>query len=86
MTTMVLTCKPEVQIATNDLDGKYMESLLLLIPISLILVGVIVWTLMWSIKSGQFEDLEGPAHQIIMDDDDIKPQKSQNESKPKEKG
>lgn len=51
-----------------------MDSLLLLIPISLILVAVIVWALMWSIKSGQFEDLEGPAHQIIMDDDDIKPE------------
>jgi nitrogen fixation-related uncharacterized protein len=25
---------------------------------------------MWTIKSGQYEDLEGPAHRILMDDDD----------------
>lgn len=24
----------------------------------------------WAIKSGQFEDLEGPAQRILMDDDD----------------
>jgi nitrogen fixation-related uncharacterized protein len=24
----------------------------------------------WSIKSGQFDDLEGPAERILMDDDD----------------
>ncbi len=59
-----------------------MESLLLLIPISLLLVGVIIWALMWSIKSGQFEDLEGPAHQIIMDDDGIKPEKNTADEKP----
>ncbi len=49
-----------------------MDILLLLIPVSLVLVGLITWTLMWAIQSGQFEDLEGPAHQIIMDDDGIK--------------
>lgn len=31
----------------------------------LIVVGVF-----WSIKSGQFDDLEGPAERILMDDDD----------------
>lgn len=31
----------------------------------LILVGVF-----WSIKHGQFDDLEGPAQRILMDDDD----------------
>lgn len=24
----------------------------------------------WAIKSGQFEDMEGPAQRILMDDDD----------------
>lgn len=48
-----------------------MEILYLLIPISLVLVGVIVIILFWAVGSGQFEDLEGPAHQILMDDDDI---------------
>ena len=46
-----------------------MDILYLLIPLSLILVALIVWALSWAIRSGQFEDLEGPAHRIVMDDD-----------------
>jgi len=45
------------------------DILLVLIPLSLILVGVIVWVMLWAVKNGQFDDLEGPAHRIIMDDD-----------------
>lgn len=47
-----------------------MDILYLLIPMSLLLVfviGVIFW---WSIRSGQFEDLDGPGYRVIMDDDD----------------
>jgi cbb3-type cytochrome oxidase maturation protein len=46
-----------------------MESLYLLIPLSLVLVGVLVWILRWSIKNGQFDDLDGPGHAILMDED-----------------
>ena len=46
-----------------------MESLYLLIPMSLVVVAVIVVILYWAVKSGQFEDLEGPGHSILMDDD-----------------
>ena len=46
-----------------------MEVLYLLIPLSLVLVGVIVWVFFWAVRSGQFDDLEGPAHRILMDDD-----------------
>jgi cbb3-type cytochrome oxidase maturation protein len=46
-----------------------MTILLLLIPISLLLVGLIAWVLLWAGKNGQFDDLEGPAHSILMDDD-----------------
>lgn len=46
-----------------------MEILYLLIPLAVILAGVIVWGFFWSVKSGQFDDLEGPAHRILMDDD-----------------
>lgn len=47
-----------------------MDVLYLLIPLSLVLVfliGAIFW---WSVKSGQFDDLEGPAHRILLDDDE----------------
>ncbi|MFZ5485172.1 MAG: cbb3-type cytochrome oxidase assembly protein CcoS [Pseudomonadota bacterium] len=46
-----------------------MDILYLLIPISVILVGLIALILLWAVKHGQFEDMEGPAHRILMDDD-----------------
>ncbi len=54
-----------------------MEILFLLIPISLILIGLIVLSLLWAIKSGQFDDLEGPAHEVLMDDDNVRPVKEE---------
>ena len=48
-----------------------MEILYLLIPISLIFVAIVAWVFIWSVKSGQYEDMEGPAHRILMDDDGI---------------
>ncbi len=47
-----------------------MDILFLLIPLSLVLVAVIVGAVLWAVKSGQFDDLEGPAHRIVLDDDD----------------
>lgn len=46
-----------------------MESLYLLIPISVILIFLVGWIFLWAVKSGQFDDMEGPAHRILMDDD-----------------
>lgn len=46
-----------------------MDILFLLIPLSVALVfaiGIVFW---WALASAQFEDLEGPAHRILMDDD-----------------
>ncbi|UCB55991.1 MAG: cbb3-type cytochrome oxidase assembly protein CcoS [Thiotrichales bacterium] len=49
-----------------------MEIVYLLIPLALVLVVVIVWVFMWAVRSDQFDDLEGPAHRILMDDDEPK--------------
>jgi len=46
------------------------EILYLLIPLSVVLILVIGAVFWWALNSGQFEDLEGPAHRILMDDDD----------------
>lgn len=46
-----------------------MEILYLLIPLSVVLVFVIGAVFWWSVKSGQFDDLEGPGYRVIMDDD-----------------
>jgi len=45
------------------------DILYLLIPLSVALVLIIGAVFWWAVKSGQFEDLEGPAHRILMDDD-----------------
>jgi cbb3-type cytochrome oxidase maturation protein len=50
-----------------------MEVLYLLVPLAVVLVIAIVWAFFWSIRSGQFDDLEGPAHRILMDRDDDPP-------------
>ena len=46
-----------------------MEILLLLIPLSVVLALLICAVFWWSVASGQFDDLEGPAHRILADDD-----------------
>jgi cbb3-type cytochrome oxidase maturation protein len=40
-----------------------MEILYLLIPLSVVLVFAIAIAFWWSVKSGQFDDLEGPGFQ-----------------------
>lgn len=54
-----------------------MPSLYLIIPIVILLVALAIWLFMWAVKSGQFEDLEGPAHRILLDDD-LKPEEDKD--------
>lgn len=44
--------------------------LVFLFLLSGLFVVLIVVGVLWSIRSGQFDDLEGPAQRILMDDDD----------------
>jgi cbb3-type cytochrome oxidase maturation protein len=46
-----------------------MEILYLLIPLSVVLAFVIAAVFWWALRSGQFDDLDGPAHRILLDDD-----------------
>jgi cbb3-type cytochrome oxidase maturation protein len=46
-----------------------MESLYLLIPLSVAAILGIVVVLWWATSGGQFDDLVGPAQQVLMDDD-----------------
>lgn len=57
-----------------------MEILYLLIPLSVVLVFLIGAVFWWSVKSGQYDDLEGPGYRILMDDD--RPSKSDAPDKP----
>ena len=46
-----------------------MEILYLLIPISVVLVFLIGIAFWWSLRNGQFDDMEGPGYRVLMDDD-----------------
>jgi cbb3-type cytochrome oxidase maturation protein len=43
--------------------------LYLIIPLSLIIVAVAVGIFFWAVRTGQFDDLEGPAHRVLEDSD-----------------
>jgi cbb3-type cytochrome oxidase maturation protein len=47
-----------------------MGILYLLIPLTVIIMIIAIWGFIWAIKNGQFDDLDGPAYRILMDDDD----------------
>jgi len=45
------------------------EIVVVLVPLMLMLVtgGIVLFN--WAVKNGQYDDLEGPAHRILYDDD-----------------
>ena len=59
-----------------------MEILYALIPISIVIVTIAVMIFRWAVNSGQYDDLEGPAHSILFDDDEH--MIPENKSKPTE--
>lgn len=52
-----------------------MTALYLLIPLSLLLVGIAIAVFIWAVNSGQFDDLDSPAWRIL-DDDELTAEKS----------
>jgi cbb3-type cytochrome oxidase maturation protein len=50
-----------------------MNILLALIPISLLLLGAAIWAFVWAVKKGQYDDLDTPALDILVDDDKPRP-------------
>ena len=61
-----------------------MEVIYTLIPGMLFFGLVFVVVLFWAVKKGQYDDLEGDASRILMDDEDILPpnMRSKSDSKP----
>jgi cbb3-type cytochrome oxidase maturation protein len=45
-----------------------MDSLLWIVPLSLVLVGLALWAFFWAVEAGQFEDLESPGWSVLEDD------------------
>ena len=46
------------------------STLIYLLSMSMVFITLLVVGIMWAIKNGQFDDLEGPAQRILMDEDD----------------
>ncbi len=46
-----------------------MSGLLYLIPIALFLGGLGLAAFFWTLRSGQYDDLDGAAHRILFDDE-----------------
>ena len=47
-----------------------MDSLFLLIPVSLILLAIAIWGFFWAVNHDQFDDMDSPATRILFDDDE----------------
>lgn len=46
-----------------------MKILLFIVPLATVLVTVCGIGFFWAVRSRQFDDLDGPAHQILFDDE-----------------
>lgn len=49
-----------------------MEIIFITIPLVLIVGGLVVAMFIWMAKKGQFDDLDGAAHRILLDDEEQK--------------
>ena len=47
-----------------------MPALYVMIPAALLIVGVAIYIFFWAVDSGQYDDLDSPAHSILFDDQD----------------
>lgn len=45
-----------------------METLLYLMPIALLLGGLGLAAFVWALRSGQYEDMDGAAERVLVDD------------------
>jgi cbb3-type cytochrome oxidase maturation protein len=44
--------------------------LFVLIPLSLVLLGIAIWGFFWMVRNDQFDDLEAEGWKVLSDDDD----------------
>ena len=63
-----------------------MEVLVFLVPLALLLGLVGLAGFLWSLKNGQYDDLDGAAWRAIADDDDPPPQSVPPHAKPNQLG
>jgi len=60
-----------------------MQIVMILVPLMLILVALGLLLFSWAVKNGQYDDMDGPAHRILYDDDkDMIPKEARTDKKP----
>ncbi|MBM7059442.1 cbb3-type cytochrome oxidase assembly protein CcoS [Pseudomonas sp. UL073] len=59
-----------------------MPALYVLIPVALLIVAVAIYVFFWAVDSGQYDDLDGPAHSILFDDEDPQHQAAVDQANP----
>lgn len=47
-----------------------LASIVFLLALTVVFVGLAAVGILWAIKNGQYDDMDGPAQRILMDDDD----------------
>ena len=47
-----------------------MDALYVMIPIAIVIVALAIRLFFWAVDSGQYDDMDSPAHSILFDDDD----------------
>ncbi|MCY1259661.1 Cytochrome oxidase maturation protein cbb3-type [compost metagenome] len=57
-----------------------MPALYVLIPIAILIVAVAIWIFFWAVNSGQYDDMDSPAHSILFDDEDPRHQAGVDEA------
>lgn len=57
-----------------------MAALYILIPVAIVIVAIAIYVFFWAVDSGQYDDLDGPAHSILFDDEDPKHQAGVDEA------
>ena len=65
-----------------------MPALYIMIPAALVIVAIALYVFFWAVDSGQYDDLDSPAHSILFDDQDpmhqaaVKPPRSEDKAPP----
>jgi len=50
-----------------------MEVIFILLPLAILIAGAMLALFIWAVRSGQYDDLETPAHRILFDEDQAAP-------------
>ena len=59
-----------------------MTVLYILVPVAIVLVIVAILVFNWAVNTGQYDDLDSPAHSILFDEQDPAHLKAQQQAEP----